>query len=701
MITALPDGAGLTVPPGYSASRPLYVTATSGGQITLNFGAVAIDDPSLATQAIDWSTIAPLARPAAMSEARWTALWSQLTTRLGGNWSTMLPVLAEHALTINRSERGQPEMGVNLRTALLWELDEVLEVIGETGLGSSGMAHPAVVLNQSTGSSTTHYLGIFLQDYDNNWWWSTDDLPAVGEDRKHVTTYVDQQAQIPASRRREIFDSTATTSDDVNTRQIMDAIRATATGAGAGDTIFIHYSGHGLTNGMSTRDSSISWGELYNALNGSQAGRIVIVMDSCHSGGFVNWLKWIETNNTPYAKPTAGRWNVIAAASEDQVSMDGWFSQPFYESLGKGQNYWNAFQDNTNMTDWRGTTAQNPDIYSSDARFNVKDTDGSVKDGTDDGLGKDDPSPPGGSGSTSAGIVGSVDPNEKQTVGYGSDGFVQDDTTLTYTIFFENDPEHGATAPVQELVITDTLSADLDWTTFELSEIGFGAEVIPVPTGHQNYQTSVTIAGSPYPVQIEAGLDPVTGELRWYFASRDVTTQDLPEDPLAGFLPVNDETGKGEGYVSFRIRMRTGLADGAVIHNLATITFDPTYGVNPPIVTNQVTNTLDLAAPASTVQPLSATSPERFTVTWAGSDTGAGVAYHDVYVSVDGAAFSLWQTHTSASSAQFTGVEGSSYRFYSVATDYVGHHELKTAQAEATTQVVASGSMVFLPLVVR
>lgn len=401
------------------------------------------------------------------------------------------------------------------------------------------------------------------------------------------------------------------------------------------------------------------------------------------------------------ARADASRWTVISAAEESQVSFEGYFSTPFYETLGKGNDFWNTWQEHNHIVDWRGMSHQNPQTFGADLRFKLKDTDGSTKDGTDDGAGKDDPSPPGGSSGKGVGVGGSFDPNEKQTVGYGPNGYVMaGDEALHYTIFFENDPAHGATAPVQELLITDTLSANLDWTTFELTEMGFGAEAIPVPAGHRSYETSANLPGDPYPVQVEAALDPATGQVRWYFASRDVTTQDLPEDPWAGFLPVNDETDQGEGYVSFRILPKAGLADGTPMYNQATITFDPTYGVNAPIVTNRVTNTLDLTSPTSTVQPLSASSPATFDVAWVGSDGGSGMAFFDVYVSVNGGAFSLWQTHVTTTTATFTGVDGSTYGFYSVATDNVGHRQATPSTAQAVT-LVSDTTEIYLPLVVR
>ena len=43
---------------------------------------------------------------------------------------------------------------------------------------------------------------------------------------------------------------------------------------------------------------------------------------------------------------------------------------------------------------------------------------------------------------------------------------------MPYLIQFENDPDAGATAPAQEVFITDELDADLDLATFEFT--GFG-----------------------------------------------------------------------------------------------------------------------------------------------------------------------------------------------------------------------------------
>ena len=61
--------------------------------------------------------------------------------------------------------------------------------------------------------------------------------------------------------------------------------------------------------------------------------------------------------------------------------------------------------------------------------------------------------------------------------------------TLPYRVDFEN--EATATAPAQQVVVTDQLDADLDWNTFQFTEVGFGDHVIDVPAGTQHFETTV------------------------------------------------------------------------------------------------------------------------------------------------------------------------------------------------------------------
>ncbi len=63
-----------------------------------------------------------------------------------------------------------------------------------------------------------------------------------------------------------------------------------------------------------------------------------------------------------------------------------------------------------------------------------------------------------------------------------------------------------------------------------------------------------------------------------------------PEDPLTGFLPPEDGTGRGQGHVSFLIRPKVNVALGTRITNTANIVFD----TNEPIATNEAWNTIGI-----------------------------------------------------------------------------------------------------------
>lgn len=287
--------------------------------------------------------------------------------------------------------------------------------------------------------------------------------------------------------------------------------------------------------------------------------------------------------------------------------------------------------------------------------------------------------PPGGLGTAGGG--GSVDPNDKATIGYGAAGWIGPQGEIFYKIRFEN--LATAELPAQEVVVTDTLDASLDWSTLELVGIGFNGTEIEIPAGLREFTTRVTVESDPNPVDVNITFNPDTGLVTWTMRSVDAATGELPEDPLAGFLPPNDDQHRGEGYVTFRIRPVSGLANGAAIENWARIVFD----VNEPIDTNVVVNTIDTVAPTSQVAALSAeTALSSVLVSWSGSDDGgSGVAAYDLFVSDNGGAFELWLAGTTETSATFVGTPGHTYAFYSVATDGVGRRESAPNSADAQT----------------
>lgn len=284
--------------------------------------------------------------------------------------------------------------------------------------------------------------------------------------------------------------------------------------------------------------------------------------------------------------------------------------------------------------------------------------------------------------------VGSTDPNDiVGPAGFGSQNYVTADQTFPYTIHYENDPEQ-ATAPAQEVFITHQLDADLDWTTFELGDFGFGSTIISVPADLQQYQAQIDYQnqdGSPLRIDAMASFDLQSGLVTWTFRSVDPATGALPEGVFDGFLPVNDATGRGEGFVTFLVHPKADLPTGTSIDAQAAIVFDD----NDPVITNLFTNTIDAGSPTSSVMALPERSLASFEVSWAGSDdnAGSGIASYDVYVSVDGGAYSIWLENETAASAVYAGEFGHNYAFYSVATDNVGNRELPPTLAQAVTAI--------------
>lgn len=191
-------------------------------------------------------------------------------------------------------------------------------------------------------------------------------------------------------------------------------------------------------------------------------------------------------------------------------------------------------------------------------------------------------------------LAGSYDPNDKAAPGYGPLGWLRDDPLILYTVRFEN--RSTATAPAQEVSVTDVLSPDLDWSTFQLVAIGFNDKLIDVPPGRQSHTEIAQVGSDPNPVRVLAELNPDSGRLLLYLRSEDPVTRDLPDDPFAGFLPPNDSEHHGEGFIRFTVKPRAGLPDATRIRNQARIVFD----VNEPIDTNETVNSIGFPPPPCT-----------------------------------------------------------------------------------------------------
>jgi hypothetical protein len=242
--------------------------------------------------------------------------------------------------------------------------------------------------------------------------------------------------------------------------------------------------------------------------------------------------------------------------------------------------------------------------------------------------------------------------------------------------------------------VTHRIDDDLDLSTFALRSFNFGNLSIAIPGGVQQYQTRVDYQnadGSPLVVEFTASLDVLGRVATWTFRSFDPVTGTFPADPLAGFLPPENGTGVGQGFVAYTILPAAGLPTGTTIDQQASIVFD----TNAAIVTNRYTNTIDRGAPRSQIAELDATlATETIHLQWDGQDDadglpGSGIAAYDIFVSMDDGPWQVVVRGTTSKMIDYQGTLGHRYAFYSQAVDNVGLLELPPLVPDAVTRLVS------------
>ena len=271
-------------------------------------------------------------------------------------------------------------------------------------------------------------------------------------------------------------------------------------------------------------------------------------------------------------------------------------------------------------------------------------------------------------------VVSSCDPNEiLGPVGFGDQRFVSKEEELPFTVFFENDPVF-ATAPAQRVVVRQQLDPNFDPASFRLNGFGFQNMTFDVPPGLTNYTTKLNTATEiGVDVNVTFGLDPVNNELFWALQSVDPKTGLPPFEALAGFLPVNDSTAIGEGFVSYTIKAGRETVTGDSLKAMANIFFD----TNAPILTNEAFNTVDAAAP--TLLEVKDVLVEfgslmSFTVEAVDDLGGSGVKGFDVYVSEDGGPYILQSLDNAVGEKfVFNGTPGINYCLATVVKDNVNN----------------------------
>ncbi|MDO4859306.1 MAG: hypothetical protein Q4A17_15340 [Thermoguttaceae bacterium] len=327
----------------------------------------------------------------------------------------------------------------------------------------------------------------------------------------------------------------------------------------------------------------------------------------------------------------------------------------------------------------------------------------------------EDPYEDGGHGSGDDGF--SEDPNE--LIGpSGKDGWILGEETLAYQINYEND--ETATAPAQRVDMEMYLDEDLDWSTFQFT--GFGWADIFEGLGNGSYtinkriETSVIPLGEEDPVtiyvEVNAGIDLLSGRVYATFQTLQYTTLDgaLEEEELLapmsaniGFLlPSVKEDGekvdsRGDGFLTYIVKAKKPLVTNTEITSVANIQFDfgeiiatnqidphdPSQGTDPA---KEVPLKIDADAPTAILNELPEQTTEKsVTLSWVGQDEGSGIAFYDLYVSINGGNFELVEGGLNVTEYEYTfPSKNTTYSFKVVATDNVGWVEVDN-QAEVTT----------------
>ena len=290
-------------------------------------------------------------------------------------------------------------------------------------------------------------------------------------------------------------------------------------------------------------------------------------------------------------------------------------------------------------------------------------------------------------------IVAPRDPNDiVGPEGFGDEHFVTAPETLPYTIRFEN--AEDATAPAQQVTVIQQLDSDLDFRTFRVGDFGFGDFRFTLPENRAFFNQRLDLTEDlGFLLDVAAGVNVATGEAFWSITTIDPDTGDIPENPLIGYLPPNDEEGAGEGFFSYTIRSRRDVATGDVIDAEARIVFD-TQG---PIDTPPIFNTIDAGVPTSQVEALPVIAPRSdFQVEWSGSDDarGSAISGYTIFVSDNGARYAPWLENTDLAEATYSGQEGHTYEFYSTALDNAGNAEVAPATPDTQTLALGGGLVV-------
>lgn len=286
-------------------------------------------------------------------------------------------------------------------------------------------------------------------------------------------------------------------------------------------------------------------------------------------------------------------------------------------------------------------------------------------------------------------LVGNAtDPNQKYGPGGNSTShYITDNRELFYTINFENDS--AATLPAQIIKVVDTLDVNkFDLSSFSFTNVGLGLKSIS-QTNTQSFFDDIDFSNElGVNARISGQLDLSNGVVTWLINTIDTATnQVLLNNAALGILPPDTASPKGQGSVSFRIKLLPHVTHLDTLRNSASIIFD-----NDAPIQTVWQNVIDTIKPISSLSTSSSiTTTDSVLVTWSGSDVFSGIEQFTIFASTDSINYYVWLPSTGDTSAYYYKDSATTtVYFYSLAIDSAGNFE--------EPPLIYDASVTFLPL---
>jgi ligand-binding sensor domain-containing protein len=266
----------------------------------------------------------------------------------------------------------------------------------------------------------------------------------------------------------------------------------------------------------------------------------------------------------------------------------------------------------------------------------------------------------------------------KGPIGFTSDRYIGNGTNLKYGIEYEN--------LLRDTVGSMVFKQQLDTSVFDLSTFGFSNYGMG-DTIFQHFNGDDDFIAFDHDLRPRkntilrhiASIDRVKGIVEWYFNSLDPNTYEPIAHKKQGFLPPNDSTGKGLGFVEYYIESKSDLAHKTKIKSTADIKIDTSTTITTP----SWINTIDDKKPTSTLKGRSL-NDTTFQVIFSGSDLGSGVRFYDLYVSENKPTYRLLASNLKRDTINVIVKKGVKYNFFSQARDNVGNWEDTTHTAKVS-----------------